>query len=378
MLSSKPTADKILNVRSILDAAEDGRALTVNEAVCLLGITGNEEITRLRQVADKVRHRQTGDRVCYDTGVSLFLTNLCEMAPALYPYPKKNGEKGAYTLTIDHIDATLEQAQARNVRCLNLSGGGFWPTLCVPGLEAATALKTHVKILNHIREKLPTLHIQGFSPDEVEFLCILNSRNERYILELLMDHGLETLGGFGAELLVDSVRASLSPRKAKVKRWLEIVAAAHRLGLPVIARTEAGPMETLAQRVRHLDVIRRFQQKHPGAFKRLECQMWLQPPVQLKPTSDNSLTSHSHRLKLIALTRLYLGEVLPEQQTIWLPDQVEEAQEALSWGASHFGGTDTLAYFQFLSDVTGSASYFAESELRDLIRETGKESRPFL
>jgi 2-iminoacetate synthase ThiH len=363
----------LLNVRSILDAVEDGRALSFAEATFLLGITKEEEISRLKQVAETINQRHSRDSIYYETGASLFLTNLCEMAPTLYPYPRASGDQGAYTLTIDDIDAVLELVRSQKSSHLTLSGGGFWPVLCVPGLEAATVLKTHIKLMNYIREKNPELRLQGFSPDEIEFFCILNNRNERYVLELLMDHGLETLGGFGAEILVDRVRAQISPKKATVKRWLEIVATAYQLKLPVIARIEAGPMETVAQRVKHLAVLRDFQQKHPAAFQRLVPQMWtLRPVQQSRSGAEVALTDYRHRLKLVSVTRLFLGEFIPVQQVGWLPDQVAEAQEALTGGANHVGSSDALTYIQFLGG-NRKPKDMSESELESLIRETGKK-----
>lgn len=377
MFSSQPkdtaTPSATLKPRSILDAAEDGRELSTAEAAHLLTLTQDDDLTRLRQVADTLRKRQTGEAVLYETGTSLFLTNLCEMAPILYPYPRKPAETGAYTLTIDDIDATLELAHARQLRTITVSGGGFWEGLSIPGLEAPNALKTCMKLLRHIQERYPTFSIRGFSPDEIEFLCILNDRSERYMLDLLMDHGLSVLMGFGSDVLVDSVRVKASPRKATVKRWLEITATARRLELPVIASIEAGPLETVAERVRHLDVLRRFLRKHPGTFSRIIPYMWTKPPSQPTATPGLPFTSHTHRLKLIAVTRLFLGEAIPNQQVCWLPDRMEEAQDALSWGANHFGSTDSLAYHHFLTGNRTSTS-FNEQELKDLIAETGRES----
>jgi aminodeoxyfutalosine synthase len=373
--SSARTSPLLLNTLSILDAVEDGRTLSVAEAIFLLEITKEEEISRLKQLAETLNQRDAGDSVYYDTGASLFLTNRCEMAPALYPYPRVSGDQGAYTLTIDEIDAVLELAQSQKLSHVTLSGGGFWPMLCVPGLEAATVLKTHIKLMRHIREKNPELRLQGFSPDEIEFFCILKGRNERYVMELLMDHGLEVLDGFGSEILVDRVRAQISPKKATVKRWLEIVATAHQLKLPVIARMEAGPVETLAQRVRHLAVLRDFQQKHPAAFQCLVPQMWTSTRVQpgrsgVKP----ALTDYHHRQKLIAVTRLFLSDCIPVQQVIWQPDQVSEAQDALTGGANYVGGCDALTYIQFLAGNCKPKD-MKESELASLIMECGKEPR---
>jgi cyclic dehypoxanthinyl futalosine synthase len=189
-----------------------------------------------------------------------------------------------------------------------------------------------------------------------------------------MDHGLKALDTFGVDVLVDTVRASISPKKATVKRWLEIAAMARQLELPVTARIEAGPIERLSQRVRHFEVLRWFLEKHPGTFSKLVPQMWAKPLIQPVPPPGLAYTNYSHRLKLIAVSRLFLGSLIADQQVCWLPDQVEEAQEALSWGANDFGCTDSLAYYRFLSgQMTGfeTRNGFTESEFAGLIRETG-------
>lgn len=381
---SKPPV-KALNTRSILDAAEDGCPLSPAEALHLLALSRDEDLNRLRQVADVVRQRQAAEPVGYEVGASLFLTNLCEMAPALYPYPRQLGEVGAYTLTIDDIDATLELARSRQARQLGLSGGGFCENLQIPGLDAPNLLKTWARVLSHIWEQYPELSVQGFSPDEIEFLSVVNNRDERYILELLMDHGLTTLDSYGTEVLVDSVRSRISPKKATVKRWLDIVAMAGALGLPVLARAELGPMETLAERVRHLSVLKGFLEKHPSGLLRLVPQMWRKLPVAAIPTPGMSLLQARDRFKFSAVSRLFLGHLLPEQTVFWLPDREGEAQEALSWGANHFGRTDGLAYHHFLTGEAGGMSNpkaslthsqgYTGAEFSSLIQETGASLR---
>lgn len=243
----------------ILDKALDGREISGAEALTLLQLTQEDDLHHLREVADTVRARQMGDSVHYGVGCSLYLTNLCELSPCLYPYPRASGDAGAWMLTIDDLDAQLEIVRYGDIPRLSLSGGGFWPYLQIRGLEAPTVLKTYVRLLAYIQEHAPTLSIGGFSPDEVEFLCIVSDRSERYVLEVLADHGLKRLGGQGTEILVDPVRQAISPRKATVKRWFEIVSAAHHLQLPVEAALETGPLETSQQRIRHLEQLRAFQ-----------------------------------------------------------------------------------------------------------------------
>jgi FO synthase subunit 2 len=374
--SKSPTPPR-LELASILDAVLDGQLLSSEEALHLLKTQQDKELRLLKEAADELRQRQVGEPVSYTTGCSLYLTNQCEMAPAIHAYPHKPGQNGAFVHTIDEIDALLELAHARKLRQMHVSVGGFWPELCIPGMECANLLKTYARLLAYLRDKLPEIHIIGFSPDEIEFLAVVSNRSARYLLELAKDHGLQELGGQGAEILVNAVRQAISPKKATVRRWLEIVATAQQLELPVVGRLEGGQGETLAQRIQHLERLRTFTLKHPGAFSRIEPVFWQWTATEASHSKDDALHSGGHntllrdRQKLLAVIRLYLGDAIPCQQTFRLLDGAEEAQEGLQWGANAFGSTDATAYEAFLAGVRPREEY-SEADLQRLIREAGR------
>jgi FO synthase subunit 2 len=358
---------KVLNTSSILDAVTDGRMLSPVEALHLLKISKDEDLASLRQAADEVRQRQVGDAVFYASASSLYLTNYCELAPALYDYPRLPGDPNGFVLSIDGIDAILERSVAQKIQQLYVSGGGYWSPLVIPGLEEPTVIKTYARVMSHIREHAPGLELTGFSPDEVEFLCIVSNRDEHYVLEMLKDLGLRVLGGNGVDVLVDSVRQAISPKKATVKRWLEIVTAAKAQGLLVQARLEAGPVETLQQRVAHLSI---------PTFCGIIPQMWTRlPSALMSPDSVKPQVSPEDRLKLTAVLRLFLGEALPDQQVFWQANGACEAQDALLWGANGLGSTNVLADLAFLSGSSAiqPVQEFSESDFQRLIQETGRK-----
>jgi 2-iminoacetate synthase ThiH len=353
--ANHPPEPKPQEPRVILNTVEDGRELSAGDALQLLRVQKEDDLALLREAADTARKRQRGDTIGTAAGCSLFLTNLDEMEPVIHPYPRRPGDTGAWTLSIDEIDACLELAGYRELTQITVSSGGFWPYLQIPGLEAPTLLKTYAKVLAHIRGKAPNLAITGFSPDELDFLRIISDRSERYVLELLKDQGLQVLGGHGAEILVDTVRRKVAPKKAKVKRWFEIVATTHSLAVPTVLKIEAGHFETLQQRTQHLERVREFLKKHPGALSMLVPQMWTgNAPEEARNGGQSSMPGAAYRtakdqFKLIAVSRLFLGELLPVQQVFWQPDGVEQAQEGLHWGADFLGSTDSLAYPAFLA-----------------------------
>ncbi len=373
--STSATA-KPFSLDRLLDLLVEGtRPVDADALATMLSLQNDGDLEAIRQSADRVRQQQVGEPVATESGCSLYLTNLCELAPRLYPYPKTPGDKGAYTLTLDDIDAVLELAGSRGLKRLYVSGGGFWPFLMIPGLEKPTLLKTYARLLTYIREKNPALRLEGFSPDEIDFLCVVSDRTERYVLEFLKDQGVVALGGHGVGVLADSVRRKISPKLATVKHWFEIVAIARQAGIPVTLKMEMGHHETLAQRVQHLLRVRAFLQKNPNAFSSIVPELFAKNPNAQPEWTGLQQAGSADRLKLQALIRLLLGDVCPAQQVFWQPDEINEAQECLQWGANDLGATDALARHAFVMGRSPKAILapdFTEAELQKLIQETGR------
>lgn len=353
-----------------LDAVEDGQPLNASQALALLSLPALSDCARLRFAADSLKTSQVSPEIAYSTGQSLFLTNICEMTPALYSYPVQPGSSSAYCLSIDDIDAVLQAATSQQSQWLTVSGGGFHSQIIIPGLEAPTVLKTYLRVLSHIQDQAPSCRVRGFSPDEIAFLSVVSNRSEAYILDCLKDHGLQVLEGFGAEILVDAHRARIAPKKLTVKAWLSIVAQAHERGIPTVARLEAGPLENWEQRVAHLILLRAFQETHPGAFQRLTIQMWAHPAHLPVAGPQAGLIAEVEALKLVAVTRLWLGEQIPQIQLAWMPERPETTQQAFEWGASHAGSNDDWVYAHFLRGNPRVPAW-TEAELRSLIQEAG-------
>lgn len=388
-MSAATTANPpVIQTRALLDALEEGRPIAREaEALHLMQLpASSQDVQRLRQIANACALSQARGQAGYTRSMSLFLTNLCELQPRLYPYPRRPGDAQTWTLSIDDIDAALEEACARQFDQVFLSGGGYWPYLQVPGLEAASTLKSYQRVMAYVFERAQGLRLSALSPDEVDFLTVVSDRSAAYVLELLRDHGVSALGGLGVDVLDDRVRMANAPKKPKVKRWFEIVETAWRLGMPVRAALEAGPWDTPAQRTAHLFRLRAFLQRCPGAFDEFSPRFWTRsahqscPPEACAGLSAMAVTDRHAQLSLLAVARLVLGDVLPVQQTLWLPTAhsektLEQAQEGLRWGASGLGGTDALAYAAFLSGGREPVS-FAPSDLDALIQDTAGWTAP--
>lgn len=350
--SRSNTRTRPLKTRSILEAAWEDQPLLLAEAQHLLELSEPADLEALRETADAVRRRQAGEKdFFYRESGSLFLTNRCELRPALYPYyDQPQGAVGS-VWTIDDIDARIERLRAKRCRRLYVSHGGYSPQLPIAGLAEGPPLKTLARLLRYFCDHAPELRLAGFSPDEIDFLSIISDRDPRYILEMLSDHGLTELGGQGVEILSDVVRRRISEKKASVARWLEIAAVCCRINLPLLASIEMGPLETPRQRALHLERMRRFISEHPGAFRLVQPRMWPRLPAAFAGEGATPSACRTiDRFKMTAVLRLFLGVHVRDQALCWSPDtRRAEAEEALSWGANGPGDTDAMDYPLFLS-----------------------------
>lgn len=352
-VTPRSTHDKPLNLNAIADSVLDGGKLSTDEALFLLELKSSDDLRLLQQVAQEMMRQHTRP-VSYpiESRYALILTNRCELKPSIYPYWGLKNEAGYFTLTIDDIDAVLEACRnehSQKIDGLSITGGGFSSTLQIPGMEKPTVLKTYQALMQYVLEKAPSLHISGFSPDEIDFLSVLSSRSPRYILDLLKDYGLKRLESYQIGILSDSVRQKISPKLTTVKHWFEIASHAHRIGLPIHITSQLGHLENLKQRLQHLERIQTFAQRYPESIYALTPQL-----LEINPKRQNewpALVQPADRMKWLAVQRVFLGSEIPNQQSFWqvsAQSPQNEAQEGLTWGASSIGATHSLAYSSFL------------------------------
>ncbi|MBY0405678.1 MAG: hypothetical protein K2X66_17380 [Cyanobacteria bacterium] len=257
---------------------------------------------------------------------SLIFTNVCEMNPSIFPYAQTEGTELAFILNREAFDQEIE-------RCLHHQGprlfitGGMHSGLRIPGLEAPTLLKTYLKMVGYLREALPLVQIEGFSPDEIEFLSVLSERTTQYVLEALQDAGLDKISGVGADILKESIRFKISPKKVKVKDWFRILSEAYHLGMTQTASISYGHIETPLDRLAHLKLLRDFVQKHPRAFHTLML-LPVHQPFKENSASEADQTRPSFmgseggawtvasilqdQLRMLAACRMMLGPVIPQ------------------------------------------------------------------
>jgi FO synthase subunit 2 len=239
-----------------------------------------------------------------------------------------------------------------------------------PGMDG----RYYIELTRALQAAAPELHIHAFSPEEIKYGAgLLGVSFERYLAELV-DAGLGSLPGTAAEILDDTVRERISPGRITTAEWLEVIRAAHRLGLPTTATIMFGHVETHEQQLRHLSLLRDLQAETGGfteivplSFVHHETPMYarkLLPELRPGPTS-------SELLRLYAISRLMLGKRFVNLQASWVKQGLDLAARLLTVGVNDLGGT-LMNESISTSAGAGHGQLMTPAHLREAIRAAGR------
>ena len=340
--------------------------------------------------AAQAARRLHGDRVrTYVIERNINYTNVCLCRCRFCAFSVSPGDPRAYVLTPDQIAAKVEPLLALGGTQVLLQGG-FHPDLPLAWYE---------DLLADLKDRFPDLHLHAFSPPEIVFLARRFELPVPRLLERLRSAGLDSLPGGGAEILVDRVRRLVSPAKCSADEWLDVMRHAHRLGIYTTATMMFGHLETLAERLTHLDRLRRLQDESlccrdqdpsRGCFTAF-CAWPFQPgntalvreapptdcpaqterpapaPSASRPPARPVLAGAYECLRLVALARLYLDN-LPNIQSPWVTEGPKIGQLALHFGCNDFG---SLMMEENVVAAAGATSRLPLRQLRHLIRLAG-------
>jgi cyclic dehypoxanthinyl futalosine synthase len=305
------------------------------------GRIGAEEALALLTEADLLEVGRRADAVCrrlhpepYRTFAidrNINFSNVCECRCRFCAFWRAEGEREAYVLSEAALVAKIEEAVA--LGATHVLGQG--------GLSPRTDLAYYERLLGRIAARFPGLRLHCFSPPEVHWMAGHAGVSVREVLERLRAAGLDSLPGGGAEILVDRVRRLVSPRKCSAGQWLDVMRAAHALGMPTSATMVFGHVETAAERVEHLLRVRALQDE-TGGFLSFIAWPFQAPHTELAASGGLPAgwrpVSGAAYLRLVATARLVLDNI-PNVQASWVTMGPKIGQVALGFGANDLGST---------------------------------------
>ena len=325
-----------MNWQDILETqVSEAPRLTVQEAVVLYR---DAPLHELRNAAHARRLAINGDReVTYLIDRNINYTNVCTINCQFCSFYRPPGHDETYTQTLDEIsDRVKELEEIDGTRIL--MQGGVNPEL---GIEYYTNL------LSSLRLRHPSIDLDCFSPIEIEGIAEVTGISTLEVLTHLKAAGMHGLPGGGAEMLVESVRTDVSPKKGSPDNWLNVMREAQSLGLITSATNVFGFGETIEDRVEHMFRIRELQdfsiENYSNGFT-----SFIAWPVQLENNSYGKRNRGRNKFELgagpteylrhIAISRLFFDNIAHIQAS-WPTMGLSIAQMALLGGADDAGST---------------------------------------
>lgn len=353
--TTAPAAASNAKTQAILDRAVNGERLTPEEGLALLE---GHDLASLGRAADEVtRQKHPENYRTYNIDRNINYTNVCTAVCdfcAFYRGPKSDE---GYVLSLDQILSKIEET-------VELGGDQI---LLQGGLHPEFDLAWYEEMLSGIKNRFPQVNIHGFSPPEIHHFTKVNKLPLETVLSRLRDAGLGSLPGGGAEILVDRVRKEITRGKVLSDDWLNVNRVWHQLGGRSSATMMFGHVETLAERIEHLERLRQLQDE-TGGFTAFIC--WTFQPDNTDMADTPPAGAYEY-LKTNAVARLYLDN-FDNLQSSWVTQGFKVGQMALLYGANDMG---SLMIEENVVAEAGTVHYLSLAEIRRAISELGYQPR---
>ena len=356
----------------LLQKVWDGKRIDQSEARRLYALPLEELgalADRRRQLAKINAYQGRGNEiVTFNVDRNVNYTNVCNVYCKFCAFYRVEKDDDSYVISLEEMDQKIAETLSLGGTQI-LMQGGHHPKL---------TKQWYLDLLSHIKHKWPQINIHGFSPSEfIHFREVFNEPLEKIIGDFKAA-GLGSIPGGGGEILVDRVRQRIAPLKAMSNDWLEVMDVAHRLGLYSSATMMFGHVETIEDRIEHLERLRAQQEKSlqrraenahaavlPGHFT-----AFIAWTFQAEHTKLKAPTVGAHEyLRTQALSRIYLDN-FENIQSSWVTQGLEIGQVALKFGANDLG---SIMIEENVVSQAGTTFRMTVPDMRRLISELGYE-----
>ncbi len=342
-------------INEILDKARQGERLTTDDALALLQ---SHDLPAIGSAADDVCRRMHPENYrTYNIDRNINYTNICTAVCdfcAFYRSPKSDE---GYVLPRAELLKKVEETVALGGNQILMQGG----------LHPKFKIDWYEELLQDITGAFPQVNVHGFSPPEIYHFTKVNNMSLKEVLSRLKEAGLGSLPGGGAEILVDRVRSEITRGKVMTDDWLDVMRVWHELGGISSATMMFGHVETLQERVEHLQRIRELQDE-TGGFTAFICWTFQPENTDMQHISPKGAYEYLHTQ---AVARLFLDNV-PNIQSSWVTQGLKVGQLALLYGANDMG---SLMIEENVVAEAGTVHFLTLDQIREAIQEHGYEAR---
>lgn len=342
-------------INDIAASIRRGERLTAADAITLWR---EAPLWLLGELATERKIEASGRNVYYNRNVHLEPSNVCLFNCEFCSFRRKEGDPDAWAMSIDEVEARAKELRTADITEVHIVGG----------VHPKHDLDTYVEMVRRVKSQLPHVAVKAYTAVEIFYMIKREGVSVVEGLRRLMDAGMECIPGGGAEIFDEALRKKICPDKCSSEEWLAVHRAAHNMGLSTNCTMLYGHIETLEQRVDHLERLRKLQDEAPGfdAF------------IPLKYHSRNNRLSEAGEcsveedLRTIAISRIFLDNI-PHIKAYWVSYGRNTTEMALSFGADDIDGTigDTTKIYS-MAGGTERPSMSVE-ELEAMVRAVGME-----
>lgn len=341
------------SINEISESIRRGERLAAEDA---LKLWREAPLWLLGELASERKEQVSGKEVYYNRNVHLEPTNICLFNCEFCSFRRREGDKDAWYMSLDDIEA----------RAMELRGADITEVHIVGGVHPKHDLDTYCAMIRRVKRALPHVTVKAYTAVEIFYMIRNDGISVVEGLRRLKEAGMECIPGGGAEIFDATLRKKICPEKCSSEEWLAVHRAAHNMGIPTNCTMLYGHIETLEQRIDHLERLRSLQDEAPGfdAF------------IPLKYHSHGNRLSQvgecsvEEDLRTIAMSRLFLDNI-PHIKAYWVSYGKATTEMALAFGADDIDGTigDTTKIYSMAGGVDRPS--MSVEELESMVKSVG-------
>ncbi len=339
-------------MKAIASNVEKGVRIQEEDAAYLFT---HGDIYTLGELASQINEQKNGKNAYFIINRHINPTNICVNRCKFCAFSKDEDDPDAYQMTMEEVIERTKEAARQGSTEIHLVGG----------LHPTWPFEEYVDMVKAIVAAAPGIHVQAFTAVEIDYLSKISDLSLEEVLMRLMDAGLGSLPGGGAEIFAPSVRDRICPEKISGERWLEVMSVAHTMGLKSNATMLYGHVEDMSHRAHHLERLRSLQDE-TGGFQSFI-------PLAFHPKNteiSKGFTSALDDLKTLAISRIYLDN-FDHIKAFWIMLGEKIAQLSLLFGVDDIDGTVIEEKITHAAGAKTSEE-LSVADLVSMIRQVGK------
>lgn len=348
-----------MNIQNLVEKALRREDLSIEEGVYLYT---HAPLSLLMYTANEIRKTYRPNNVVtwiIDRNVNI--TNVCISRCTFCNFHTLINKEGGYITTLDEYTQKIQELEAFGGNQLLIQGG----------MHPKLGLDFYTNLFSKLKHRHPNIKLHALGPPEIAYIAQREHMSYSEVLTTLIQSGMDSLPGAGAEILHDDIRKQLSPGKCNTQAWLDVMHEAHKQNITTSATMMYGHIETIEQRIQHLTTIRDLQHKKPeyskGFTAFIPWPFYSKNTVLAQQTGKGYPIQHIEYIRMIAISRIMLTNI-DNIQASWLTVGIPTAQICLHAGAHDLG---SIMIEENVVSQAGAVFTAKKEELQQAIKQAG-------